>query len=159
MTANSYIPSSQAWLDHGFAFLAINYRGSTGFGKEFREKIWGNLGHWEIEDMAAAHDWLIREGIARVNKILVTGWYLYGGYLTLLALWLNFPIYWAGGMAGMATTDWAMEYGDLSGGLRGYSVVLFGGTPEEKPDTVRNKFAYYLRSKYKSTSIDNTRAK
>ncbi len=106
----------------------------------------GNLGHWEIEDMAAADDWLIREGIARVNKILVTGWGLYGGYLTLLAL-SKLPNLWAGGMAGMATTDWAMEYGDLSGGLRGYSVVLFGGTPEEKPDSVMQQVRLLLTLK------------
>lgn len=130
-TTDSYIPSSQAWLDHGFAFLAINYRGSTGFGREFREKIWGNLGHWEIEDMVSARHWLVKEGIADSGRILLTGW-SYGGYLTLLALGKR-PDLWAGGMAGMATTDWAAEYEYLSPTLRGYSVAIFGGTPREKP--------------------------
>ncbi len=130
-TTNSYIPSSQTWLDHGFGFLAINYRGSVGFGKAFREKIWGDLGHWEIEDMVAARDWLIKEGISDPKKILLTGW-SYGAYLTLLGLGKR-PDLWAGGMAGMATTDWAAEYDDLSPALRGYSVAIMGGTPQEKP--------------------------
>jgi dipeptidyl aminopeptidase/acylaminoacyl peptidase len=131
VTTDSYIPSSQAWLDHGFAFMAINYRGSIGFGKEFWEKIWGNLGRWEVEDMAAARNWLINEGIADADKILLTGW-SYGGYLTLLALGKR-PDLWAGGMAGIATVDWAAEYEDLSAILKGYSVAIMGGTPDEKP--------------------------
>ncbi|MDP2919900.1 MAG: prolyl oligopeptidase family serine peptidase [Dehalococcoidia bacterium] len=131
-TVEYFMPNSQAWLDHGFAFLAINYRGSTGFGRVFREKIWGDIGNWEVEDTVAAHNWLVREGIAGARRILLHGW-SYGGYLTLLALGKH-PDLWAGGMAGTATTDWAMEYEDLSAGLKGYSVVIFGGTPEEKPE-------------------------
>ena len=132
VTTDTFIPASQTWLDHGFAFLAINYRGSIGFGREFREKIWGNLGHWEIEDMVAAHNWLVKEGIAQPKQILLTGW-SYGGYLTLLALGKH-PDLWAGGMAGIATTDWAAEYDYLSDALKGYSVAIFGGTPQEKPE-------------------------
>lgn len=131
-TVEYFMPNSQAWLDHGFAWLAINYRGSTGFGRAFREKIWGDLGHWEIEDMVAARDWLVNEGIADPRQIMLTGW-SYGGYLTLLALGKR-PDLWAGGMAGTATVDWAMEYEDLSAAMKGYSVAIMGGTPQEKPE-------------------------
>jgi dipeptidyl aminopeptidase/acylaminoacyl peptidase len=127
-----FMPNSQAWLDHGFAWLAINYRGSTGFGRPFREKIWGNLGEWEVADMLAAREWLISEGIAAANQVFLHGW-SYGGYLTLLAMGRH-PDLWAGGLAGTATVDWAMEYADLSAAMKGYSVALIGGTPEEKPD-------------------------
>ncbi|MEZ4733646.1 MAG: hypothetical protein R3E79_41645 [Caldilineaceae bacterium] len=48
MRSNYYDPEAQAWLDHGFAFFSINYRGSTSFGRSFQEKIWGNIGHWEL---------------------------------------------------------------------------------------------------------------
>ncbi len=131
-TVEYFMPNSQAWVDHGFAWLAINYRGSTGFGRAFREKIWGDLGHWEIEDMVAAREWLLSEGIADPQKILLTGW-SYGGYLTLLALGKR-PDLWAGGMAGTATVDWALEYEYLSPMMRGYSVAIMGGTPQEKPE-------------------------
>lgn len=130
-TNNMFLPASQVWMDHGFAYLAINYRGSTGFGRAFREKIWGNIGHWEIEDMVAARHWLVQQGIADPARILLTGW-SYGGYLTCLALGKT-PDLWAGGMAGTATVDWEMEFDDLSPALRGYSVALLGGTPQEKP--------------------------
>ncbi len=127
-----YDPGSQTWLDHGFAFLSINYRGSTTFGREFEQKIWSNPGNWEIEDMVAAREWLVREGIAEGDSILLTGW-SYGGYLTLLALGKQ-PHLWAGGMAGIAIADWSVQYEDTADTLKGYQVALFGGTPHEKPE-------------------------
>ena len=131
-TVEYFIPYSQAWLDHGFAWLAINYRGSTGFGRAFREKIWGDLGRWEVEDMVAATRWLVEENIAKPGQILLHGW-SYGGYLSLLAL-AKHPGLWAGALAGTATVDWAMEYEDLSPAMKGYSVALFGGTPDRMPE-------------------------
>ena len=127
-----FSPEAQAWLDHGFAWLSINYRGSTTFGRAFQQQIWGNLGHWELEDMVAARDWLVREGIAHPDQIFPSGW-SYGGYLTLLALGRR-PELWAGGMAGVAIADWAMLYEDSSETLRGYCSAMFGGTPAEKPE-------------------------
>jgi dipeptidyl aminopeptidase/acylaminoacyl peptidase len=124
--------ASQAWLDHGFAFLTLNYRGSTTFGRAFQEQIWGHPGQWEIEDMAAARNWLVEQGIARHDQILLAGW-SYGGYLTLLGLGKR-PELWAGGMAGIAIADWAVQYEDSAGTLRGYQRALFGGTPQEKPE-------------------------
>jgi len=82
--------------------------------------------------MAAARDWLIEQGIARPDAILLTGW-SYGGYLTLLGLGKR-PELWAGGMAGIAIADWAVQYEDSADTLRGYQRALFGGTPEEKPE-------------------------
>jgi dipeptidyl aminopeptidase/acylaminoacyl peptidase len=129
---NEFLPEAQAWLDHGFAWLSINYRGSTTFGRAFQQQIWGNLGHWELEDMVAARDWLVREGIAHPDQIFPSGW-SYGGYLTLLALGRR-PELWAGGMAGVAVADWAMLYEDSAETLRGYCSALFGGTPSAKAE-------------------------
>jgi dipeptidyl aminopeptidase/acylaminoacyl peptidase len=126
-----FTAGAQAWLDHGFAWLSINYRGSTTFGREFRQQIWGDLGHWELGDMVAARDWLVREGIAHPDQIFPSGW-SYGGYLTLLALGRR-PELWAGGMAGVAVADWALLFEDSSETLRGYCAAIFGGTPAEKP--------------------------
>jgi dipeptidyl aminopeptidase/acylaminoacyl peptidase len=105
-----FSPLSQAWLDHGFAYLRINYRGSPTFGRAFQEQIWGNPGHWELEDPVAARAWLVDRGIARAERILLTGW-SYGGYLTRLPLGKR-PDLWAGGMAGIAIADWTLDYED-----------------------------------------------
>lgn len=127
-----FAPMSQAWLDAGFAFLTINYHGSTTFGREFEQSLWGDLGHWELEDMVAARQWLIDHQIAQPEAIFLTGW-SYGGYLTLLGLGKR-PDLWAGGMAGVAVADWAILYEDSAGTLKGYARALFGGTPEEQPE-------------------------
>lgn len=129
---NGFAPGAQAWLDHGFAFLTINYRGSTTFGREFEQQIWGNPGDREVDDMAAARDWLVANGIAAPDQVLLTGW-SYGGYLTLQALGRR-PELWAGGMAGIAITDWRLQYEDSAEMLKGYQAAMFGGTPDEKPD-------------------------
>jgi dipeptidyl aminopeptidase/acylaminoacyl peptidase len=129
--SDMYAPSSQSWLDGGFAYLSINYRGSTGFGRTFQECIHGDLGHWEVEDIVAARAWLVEQGIAVPEQIFLTGW-SFGGYLTLQALG-KYPNLWRAGMACIAMSDLAMNDADgssIQGALRG----LMGGTPQEKPE-------------------------
>ncbi len=135
VTTDSFKPDAQAWLDHGFAFLSVNYRGSLTFGRDFEEKIWGEPGRWEVEDMVAARDWLVSHGVARPDQIFLTGW-SYGGYLTLQALGLR-PDLWAGGLAGIAIADWAVQYEDSADTLRAYEAGMFKGTPEERPEQYR----------------------
>jgi dipeptidyl aminopeptidase/acylaminoacyl peptidase len=131
VATEAFFTGCQTWLDHGFAFLTVNYRGSTTFGRDFQEKIWGNPGHWEVSDLVAARDWLVQQGIAHADQILLIGW-SYGGYLTLLGLGKR-PDLWAGGIAVIAIADWAMQYEDANDTLKGYVRALFGGTPQEKP--------------------------
>ena len=50
----TFNPVAQAFLDEGFGYLSLNYRGSTTFGRDFEHAIWGRLGELELEDMAAA---------------------------------------------------------------------------------------------------------
>jgi len=132
VATNHYNQLAQAWIDHGYAFLTVNYRGSTTFGKEFRESIWGQPGTLEVEDMLAARRWLIDQQIAREDQIFLTG-YSYGGYLTLLAMG-KAPGLWAGGMAMAAISDWIMSYQYENATLRAMDDGLFLGTPEEKPE-------------------------
>ncbi len=127
---NVFSPRSQIWLDHGFAFISVNYRGSTTFGKEFEKKINCDIGHWEVEDMVAGRDWIVRSGIAKPDEIFLTGW-SYGGYLTLQAMGVR-PELWAGGMGGVVVADWVSEYDDEPDAMRGYDVALHGGPPKEK---------------------------
>lgn len=127
-----FAPRAQLWPDLGFAYLTINYHGSTTFGREFQESIWGHPGELEVEDMVAAREWLIAQGIARPDLVFLTGW-SYGGYLTLQGIGTT-PDLWAGGMAGVAVADWSIDYQDAAETLKGYDVAFFGGTPEEKPE-------------------------
>lgn len=128
----SFSPASQCWLDYGFAYLTINYHGSTTFGRAFQTKIRGNIGRWELEDMIAACNWLVEQGIAHPNQVFLTGG-SYGGYLTLLALGKR-PDLWAGGIAVAAFGDYIIAYEDEAEMLKAYDRGLMGGTPQEKPE-------------------------
>ena len=135
VAAGGFWPSAQAWLDHGFAYITVNYRGSTSFGREFQEKIWGNPGYWEVEDMVTARKWLVEHSIAHPQQVFTTGW-SWGGYLTLQSLSL-YPDLWAGGMAGIAVTDCAMSWEDEADTLKAYDITLFKGTPQERPEVYK----------------------
>lgn len=124
--------SGQAWLDHGFAWASVNYRGCSTFGRDFQNKIVGDLGNWEVEDIVTTRNHLVQVGMADASKILLTGW-SYGGYLTLMSL-SKYPDLWAGGMAGITIADWTTQYEDTADTLRGFQTALLGGTPEEVPE-------------------------
>ncbi len=132
---DAFSPGAQAWMDCGYAVLVLNYRGSTTFGRAFEQRIWGRPGYWEVQDIVAARDWLLAQGLSRPDALLLTGW-SYGGYLTLLAPGMR-PDLWAGGMAGAAVADWAVEYEDEAEILRGYDRIFFGGSPDQVPDRYR----------------------
>jgi dipeptidyl aminopeptidase/acylaminoacyl peptidase len=129
---NQFAPRAQAWLDHGYAYLTLNYHGSTTFGRAFKESIWGHPGELEVRDIVCGREWLVQHGIARPDEIFLTGW-SYGGYLTLQGVGTA-PGLWAAGLAGIAVADWVSEYEDENDGLRAYDRALFFGTPQEKMD-------------------------
>lgn len=81
----SYNPAAQAWLDAGFAWCSVNYHGSTDFGKDWEQSIYGQLGTLEVQDMAGAHAYLVSRGVSKPDEIFLTGG-SYGGYLTLQGL-------------------------------------------------------------------------
>ena len=134
---NAFDASSQAWLDHGFAYLTVNYRGSTGFGRAFQEKINGDVGRWELEDMLAARRWLIEQGIADPRRVLLEGG-SYGGFLTVWALTQK-PDLWAGGIAPVAIVDWLINYEDSSAAMRGWARMIFDGSPRERYEMYRER--------------------
>ena len=127
-----FSPASQAWLDHGYAFCSINYRGSTTFGRDFEQAIWGRLGEVEVEDIDYGVRWLVEQGIADPDATLITGG-SYGGYLTLMSLGTR-PELFAGGIGQVVVADWVGMYYQQAETLRTYLDGLFGGPPEEKQD-------------------------
>ncbi len=129
---NTYMPGAQMWLDSGFAYCSVNYHGSTTFGRQFEHSILGNLGDFEVEDMAAARQYLVDQRIAQPDAVIIMGG-SYGGYLTLQSVGKK-PGLWAGGIAIVAIADWVLMYEDQAETLRGYQRSLFGGTPQEKPE-------------------------
>jgi len=78
-------PEHQLWANRGYAVLSVNYRGSTGFGKNFANaanKEWAGKMHDDLLDAVA---WAVKEKIADPAKVAILGG-SYGGYATLVGL-------------------------------------------------------------------------
>ncbi len=71
----------QLFATHGYVVLAVNYRGGTGRGAQFARSIVADWGHLEVEDLEAAVDYAVAQGIADPDRLGVGGW-SYGGLLT-----------------------------------------------------------------------------
>ncbi len=78
-------PQVQFWVQHGLAVLDVNYRGSTGFGREFRLALAGNWGEADVEDMCAAVAYLKGHGLADHRRAFIQGRSA-GGFTVLMAM-------------------------------------------------------------------------
>jgi dipeptidyl aminopeptidase/acylaminoacyl peptidase len=78
-------PEHQWLANRGYAVLSVNYRGSTGFGKQFLnagDREWAAKMH---DDLVDAVEWAVREGVTTADRIAIYGG-SYGGYATLVGL-------------------------------------------------------------------------
>ena len=75
----------QFWTSRGFAVLDVNYRGSTGYGRDYRHKLDGRWGVADVEDCIAGARYLVEHGLADERRLAIRGGSA-GGYTTLCAL-------------------------------------------------------------------------
>ncbi|MGH2451804.1 MAG: alpha/beta hydrolase family protein, partial [Candidatus Limnocylindria bacterium] len=134
---DEFSPGVQAWVDHGFAVALVNYRGSSGYGKAWRDAIKARPGLTELEDIAKVADRLVAEGLADGSLLVLSGG-SWGGYLTLLGLGTQ-PGRWALGIAGVPIGDYVAAFEDEMEPLKRYDAALFGGTPDEVPERYRER--------------------
>lgn len=134
---DTFSPRVQAWVDHGFAVVLLNYRGSSGYGRAWRDALTGNPGFTELADIAAVHDWVVQCGIAQPHRIILSG-ESWGGYLTLLGLGYQ-PERWALGLAGVPVADYVAAYEDEMEPLKALDRALFKGSPESIPEVYRER--------------------
>ena len=78
---HSFSLERQFFAANGYAVLAVNYRGSAGRGQKFSRAIFADWGNYEVEDLQAGVDHVIKMGVADPDRLGVGGW-SYGGILT-----------------------------------------------------------------------------
>ena len=78
---HSFSSERQFFAGNGYAVLAINYRGSSGRGQKFSRAIFADWGNYEVQDLQAGVDHVIKAGVADPDRLGVGGW-SYGGILT-----------------------------------------------------------------------------
>jgi dipeptidyl aminopeptidase/acylaminoacyl peptidase len=76
---------TQFWTSRGFAFVDVNYGGSTGYGREYRERLNGQWGVVDLQDCVNAARHLVELGEADPERLLIRGGSA-GGYTTICAL-------------------------------------------------------------------------
>lgn len=128
---DAWDPHTQAFVDHGFAVVLVNYRGSTGYGRAHREAIRGNIGFPESEDVVAALDHVIASGIAEPNHVFLEGW-SWGGYLANLLAGTH-PDRWRAVVAGIPAGDYVAAHYESAPSLRAWDLAVMGGSPMDLP--------------------------
>ncbi len=94
-TDKAYQPLKQYFASVGFAVLDINHRGSTGYGRAYRQRLLGRWGEVDALDIADAIDYLIKEDEVDKDFVFIRGGSA-GGYAVLRAL-TEYPDVFAGG--------------------------------------------------------------
>lgn len=87
-------PRIQFWTSRGFAVLDVNYRGSTGYGRRYRRRLYGRWGELDVDDCVFGAQSLIDRGLADPERVLISGSSA-GGFTVLCAL--TFRDLFAGG--------------------------------------------------------------
>lgn len=96
-------------VQHGYVVLDMDYRGSAGYGRDWRTAIYRQMGHPELEDLLDGKQWLASHAAADPGRVGVYGG-SYGGFMTLMALF-RAPGEFKAGAALRPVTDW-MQYDD-----------------------------------------------
>ncbi|MCX4639763.1 S9 family peptidase [Streptomyces sp. RPA4-5] len=130
--SDAFASAPAAWVDHGFAVVRVNYRGSTGYGRAWTDALKHRVGLIELEDIAAVRAWAVSSGLADPERLVLSGG-SWGGYLTLLGLGTQ-PDAWAVGLAAVPVADYVTAYNDEMEALKAMDRTLLGGTPEEVPE-------------------------
>lgn len=144
-TNTCFNPAIQFWTSRGYAVLDINYAGSTGYGRAFRNLLKGGWGVVDVQDHAAAALHLAKEGVVDGARLGVRGWSA-GGYNTFASL--AFADVFHAGCAYFGISDvglWAHEthkfeayYPDYLVGPRETSQVLWKArSPLQHADGIR----------------------
>ncbi|WP_328312054.1 prolyl oligopeptidase family serine peptidase [Streptomyces sp. NBC_00442] len=133
--SDAFASGPAAWVDHGFAVVRVNYRGSTGYGREWTDALKHRVGLIELEDIAAVREWALSSGLADPARLVLAGG-SWGGYLTLLGLGTQ-PDAWVLGLAAVPVADYVTAYHDEMEALKAMDRTLLGGTPEEVPERFR----------------------
>jgi len=126
-----WFPEIPALAIAGFHVFAPNFRGSDGFGMEFRDLNIGDLGGGDLQDVRYGARYAMDVVKTDRRPALFGG--SYGGYLTLQGL-VTQSDEWSGGVAIAPTTDWKEDYNLSDFHYQKFCVHFFGGTRAEKSD-------------------------
>jgi dipeptidyl aminopeptidase/acylaminoacyl peptidase len=119
----------QYWTSRGFGYLDVNYGGSTGYGREYRQRLDGNWGIVDVEDCINGAKFLVEQGLVDGERLAISGGSA-GGYTTLAAL--TFHDTFKAGASYYGVSDLEVLAKDTHKFESRYLDRLVGKYPEEK---------------------------
>ena len=129
-TVNSFNRSIQYLVNAGYLVIAPNYRGSTGYGKEFQDANAFDMGGGDLADVVAAAEFIKKSGYVDPKKIVLMGG-SYGGYMTMMGV-TKAPDVWAAGVAIVPFVNWFTEIENEDPVLREYDLATMGDPAKDK---------------------------
>jgi len=129
------------FASRGYVVLCPNYRGSTGYGREWQYAARFDMGGVDTRDVAAGAKYLIESGLAIEGKIAVTG-RSHGGYLTMTCL-TQFPELWCAGSAVVPFMNWFKSHDDSREDLQHWNIENMGD-PKENYERWYNASPYFF---------------
>jgi dipeptidyl aminopeptidase/acylaminoacyl peptidase len=102
-------------MTKGYMVLDLDYRGSKGYGRDWRTAIYRHMGGKDLTDQVDAAEWLVKEHGVDPKRIGVYGG-SYGGFITLMAMFTT-PDVFAAGAALRPVTDWAHYNNGYTSGI------------------------------------------
>jgi dipeptidyl aminopeptidase/acylaminoacyl peptidase len=121
--------TNQYWTSRGFAILDVNYGGSTGYGRSYRERLRGEWGVVDVDDCVNGARYLVKKGLVDPNRLIITGGSA-GGYTTLCAL--TFRQVFKAGASYYGVSDAEALARDTHKFESRYLDWLFGPYPEDR---------------------------
>ena len=131
----------QYWTSRGFGYLDVNYGGSIGYGRQYRERLKGNWGIVDVRDCINAARYLVKQQLADGERLVISGGSA-GGYTTLAAL--TFDDTFKAGASYYGVSDLEILARDTHKFESRYLDGLVGAYPEEKEIYQARSPIYYL---------------
>jgi dipeptidyl aminopeptidase/acylaminoacyl peptidase len=128
-TAAQFRLTTQFWTSRGFGVCDVNYGGSTGYGREYRNRLRDSWGVVDVDDAANAAKYLAQQGKADPKKLLIRGGSA-GGYTTLACL--TFSDVFRCGASSYGISDLALMAHDTHKFESRYLDQLVGPYPQEE---------------------------
>jgi dipeptidyl aminopeptidase/acylaminoacyl peptidase len=133
--------SIQFWTSRGFAVLEVDYGGSTGYGRAYRQRLDDRWGIVDVDDCVNGARYLIEQGLVDANRVAIRGWSA-SGYTTLAAL--GFRDFFQAGASHFGISDLETMTTDTHKFESRYLDRLIGPYPERRDTYVERSPIHHL---------------
>lgn len=162
---NAFNLEAAFFTSRGYAYFAVNYRGSTGFGRSYRDALKGNWGKIDLQDVVEGTQALVKAGKADPKKLVIKGGSA-GGYTVLNAL-VHHPGLFEAGLCSYGVSNLFLLDMDTHKFEAHYTESMVGKLPEaaEKyhawspvyhADKIRDAIAIFQGSDDKVVPVDQS---